>query len=168
MYTVLVVPWRLVHKEKAFGSVPAQGTLGPLSGVQSVFNNSDLPSTSGGQAKATAITCNVLRVSFITLANRFNRGLLVPGVLNKWKIINSNYGKKKGILFFQKESYLKWLSLWNLGNNIFYFTWFFYSAEFNHIKNSEIRNNVIWVILLISSSSVANSLNNEKCLIIKE
>lgn len=35
-----------------FGSVPAQGTLGLVSKVYGVFNDRDLPSTSGGQLRA--------------------------------------------------------------------------------------------------------------------
>lgn len=43
-----LVPWKLVFREGASGSVPAQRPLDPVSEVRSGFSNRGLPSASGG------------------------------------------------------------------------------------------------------------------------
>lgn len=45
---------KLVLREEAIPSVPAQRLLGPTSGVHGVFNDRHLPSTSEGETRAIA------------------------------------------------------------------------------------------------------------------
>lgn len=49
--------WKLVFSEEAFWSVLAQGSLGPISEMCSVFSNRNFPSISIEQPRATAIGC---------------------------------------------------------------------------------------------------------------
>jgi hypothetical protein len=44
---------KLVFNNRTSRSIPVQGPLGPVSEVNSVFNNIDLPSTARGQAKTS-------------------------------------------------------------------------------------------------------------------
>lgn len=61
------VPQKLVLREDAFKTVPAQGPLGPVSDVHSIFSNRDLLSTS--MERARRIANNVLEVVWTTLTN---------------------------------------------------------------------------------------------------
>lgn len=61
-------------REEAFGSVPAQGPLGPVLEVHAVFSNGDLPSRYGGdegrvQPKAITIAYNGLGVCWTAMIN---------------------------------------------------------------------------------------------------
>lgn len=49
--------WNLVFSEEAFWSVLAQGSLGPISEMCSVFRNRNFPSISIEQLRAIAIGC---------------------------------------------------------------------------------------------------------------
>lgn len=79
---VIFLLWKLVWcllvlrkqllRERALRSVPAQGPLGPVSEVHSIFSGGDFPSTSGGQPRTTAIACDVLRG--MTLSNNSKEG----------------------------------------------------------------------------------------------
>lgn len=64
---------------RGFKSVLAQGPLGLVYEVHGVLSNSSIPSTTEGQPRARAITCNVLGVFYTTLTN-INRGLLMLGI----------------------------------------------------------------------------------------
>lgn len=46
---------KLVFREEAFRSVPAQEPLGPASKIHGVFSSRNLPCTSEGQLRAIAI-----------------------------------------------------------------------------------------------------------------
>lgn len=87
------VPSRLVLKEETFRSIPAQGTLGPVSGVHCFFSNKESPSSFDGQRRATAITYNVWGVSWRCLINNSKK-------IAKRALISI---KKKGVQEFERK-----------------------------------------------------------------
>lgn len=66
----------IVLREEAFRSVPAQGTLGPMSDVCGAISNGDVPAASGEQRKAMGIAYSVWGLSWATLTNNLKEGVL--------------------------------------------------------------------------------------------
>lgn len=83
-----LVPWKLLLMEESFRLVPAQGPLCSASEVQDIFNNRDLPLTSGWcVTKGNSNRLYVLGASWTALTNNSKGFLcLVLGTFVRWSL----------------------------------------------------------------------------------